>query len=345
MAWRMPVGEPQPWPFDDYGAFTGSDGSAGPAVTGSARKCKQTSQRPLRLASLETIEAVDDVRPPRLSSGGSFSGTFSGVDNDDLIAHAISGPEHMRCLHPAHRSSDIEKRSSRFYDTSKTSFPNCQTAAEYCRMRDGCRQLGPQQIHDDLASQGYIERTGLLAVGPDSPFNVFARITAGVYVQEEMVGEAERMSLAHQAYFMPACGRGKTNMSDRHRFMLIKDLSWWWFNALVIGMKGAGALEESIRIVTEMEKASREYASASDLGWSSNIGLYFHVYGHNSVNSLHLHIVDLDATTKFYDELNYKNLPVGEVLATLKAELAVCKRMGVAPDGLALHDVIAELNK
>ena len=53
----------------------------------------------------------------------------------------------------------------------------------------------------------------------------------------------------------------------------------------------------------------------------------------------------LQATTKFYDELNYKNLPVGEVLATLKAELAVCKRMGVAPDGLALHDVIAELNK
>lgn len=27
-------------------------------------------------------------------------------------------------------------------------------------------------------------------------------------------------------------------------------------------------------------------------GWSDRVGLFFHIFGHNSVNSLHLHILD-----------------------------------------------------
>jgi hypothetical protein len=158
-----------------------------------------------------------------------------------------------------------------------------------------------------------------------------------------MIGEKERMSKAHQAMFSPACGKGKTNMSGRHRFMLFNDLSWWWFNALVFGMENVQELEKCIEIVAEMAVAAREYVAASDLGWTTNIGLYFHVYGHNSVNSLHLHIVDLGATTEFYDELNYKNLPIEEALATLQAELVVCKRTMVHPQGVPLADVLAEL--
>ena len=28
----------------------------------------------------------------------------------------------------------------------------------------------------------------------------------------------------------------------------------------------------------------------------ANVGMFFHAYGHNSVNALHLHILDMDAT-------------------------------------------------
>ena len=30
--------------------------------------------------------------------------------------------------------------------------------------------------------------------------------------------------------------------------------------------------------------------------WGPEVGLYFHVYGHNSVDALHLHVLDLDCT-------------------------------------------------
>lgn len=55
--------------------------------------------------------------------------------------------------------------------------------------------------------------------------------------------------------------------------------------------------------------------------WSNNVGMYFHVYGHASVNALHLHLVDLDATGPTYHYLRYKNLPLSSILRVLRAEL------------------------
>jgi len=52
------------------------------------------------------------------------------------------------------------------------------------------------------------------------------------------------------------------------------------------------------------------------------VGLFFHVYPHNSVQSFHLHIVDLDATGPTYEVMKYKNMPAEDVLAVLRAEAA-----------------------
>ena len=57
-------------------------------------------------------------------------------------------------------------------------------------------------------------------------------------------------------------------------------------------------------------------------GWSGNTGLFFHVYPHNSVQSFHLHIVDLDVTGPTYEVMKYKNMPAEDVLAVLRAEAA-----------------------
>ena len=57
-------------------------------------------------------------------------------------------------------------------------------------------------------------------------------------------------------------------------------------------------------------------------GWSEeDVELRFHVYGHASVNALHLHLVDLNATGPTFEALRYKNLPLQAVLHVLRKEL------------------------
>ena len=41
-------------------------------------------------------------------------------------------------------------------------------------------------------------------------------------------------------------------------------------------------------------------------GWSDRVGLFFHIFGHNSVNSLHLHILDRGP----FPVLQYMNTPL-----------------------------------
>eukprot|EP00439_Symbiodinium_sp_Y106_P075919 s8_g15.t1 len=125
---------------------------------------------------------------------------------------------------------------------------------------------------------------------------------------------------------------GKASMSKRHRFLIRRNLHWRWFNALVFGMMdeqervfpmstcAQDALTE-IRLMKEAALTWVNGARASE-GWSHNVGLFFHVYGHNSVNSLHLHVVDLDFTGPSFESQKFKNLPMDAVLQVLEQEAA-----------------------
>ena len=53
----------------------------------------------------------------------------------------------------------------------------------------------------------------------------------------------------------------------------------------------------------------------------ADIGLYFHCYPHCSVNSLHLHIVDLSKTGPTYEVCRFKNLSMDMVLKALEDEI------------------------
>ena len=52
-----------------------------------------------------------------------------------------------------------------------------------------------------------------------------------------------------------------------------------------------------------------------------DIGLFFHCYPHCSVNSLHLHIVDLSETGPTYPVFKHKNLRMNMVLTALEREI------------------------
>ena len=53
----------------------------------------------------------------------------------------------------------------------------------------------------------------------------------------------------------------------------------------------------------------------------ADIGLFFHCYPHCSVNSLHLHIVDLSKTGPTYEACRFKNLSMDMVLTALDKEI------------------------
>jgi len=107
-------------------------------------------------------------------------------------------------------------------------------------------------------------------------------------------------------------------------------LHWRWFNVLVFGMIDPDGtvldpIHHSLDAATEVEdmkKAALTYVDNARYceGWSHNIGLFYHVYGHNSVNSLHLHVVDLDDVGPGFYKMEHKNCPIDVVIQVLRED-------------------------
>ena len=79
-----------------------------------------------------------------------------------------------------------------------------------------------------------------------------------------------------------------------------------------------GDLDESIELLNEMEFVAIEYAKKYH--WSTNIGLYFHCAPFNSIQSLHLHVIDCDWCGPSYEAQQYKNLTLEAVRSVLVLE-------------------------
>lgn len=178
---------------------------------------------------------------------------------------------------------------------------------------------------------------GMLTYG-DKPFNVFARIATGKLIQPGMEEETELLG-EFKGQFMVACNRpendahweskdeewlGKASMSFIHRFLILRDLNWKKFNvicALLVTLQyevDIKDLQEYITLFENMKSAAELYAKGKGI---KELGLFFHVYGHSSVNSLHLHMVDLSQVGPTFEALAHKNLPLDVLLQFLKDKL------------------------
>jgi len=117
---------------------------------------------------------------------------------------------------------------------------------------------------------------------------------------------------------------GKASMSERHRFLTTRNLHWSMFNALIFGLvpqeEGGNSLTKVIAEVEGMRAAALTYTMNVG-GWSDQVGLFFHVFGHNTVNSLHMHILDLKVTGPTFEYFSYKNCKVEDILKVLHEEL------------------------
>ena len=139
---------------------------------------------------------------------------------------------------------------------------------------------------------------------------------------------------------------------------------WTWFNVLTMGLVDVAKVdsvhhdEEEMReeeanielnlktlesartcLLTMRDAAHTFVKQDTKSGWSlrkmttatgeqlADIGFFFHCYPHASINSLHLHIVDLSETGPTYSAFKHKNLPMNSVLRALEKEIAEFKAL------------------
>lgn len=218
--------------------------------------------------------------------------------------------------------------------------PAPDTAAAYAACRARLRAHGVQALRDELVANALVDRRGRLATSDPAPYNHFARIAAGAVTQPEMREANEALGHASRR-FVVCCNReendehwasdepewvGKASMSARHRFLTCRDLRWDRFNCLTLGMQGGHrGLRHAVAFLEEMLRVAAAWVAAPSNvrdGWrTDSLGCFFHVYPHNSVPSLHLHLVDLSAVGPSFAAHAHKNMPASEVLSVLRAEL------------------------
>ena len=105
-------------------------------------------------------------------------------------------------------------------------------------------------------------------------------------------------------------------------FLLLKPpLHWTTFNIISFGIDSDDvsqpSIEECIDLLLQMKEVATAYATVN--GWLE-VGLFFHCYPCNSVQALHLHIIDMNNLGPSFEACNRKNIAWSDVIAQLKQE-------------------------
>ena len=206
----------------------------------------------------------------------------------------------------------------------KSTYPKCHTRQDYRNIRQMLKEYGINNFKQEMTNRG-IFMDGKIT-SELVPFNPFARIISGktenpckdlcpnknyIILQNKPINDEHWQDSSPEWL-------GIGSMSKKHKFLAIMSDRWSTFNILSCGLDQFG-LEECIKMLDEMEKIALEYTIQNN--WSNNIGLYFHCYPFNSVQSIHLHIVDCDTMGPSFEHNNYKNLSISDAKFVLMKEI------------------------
>jgi len=114
------------------------------------------------------------------------------------------------------------------------------------------------------------------------------------------------------------------SISKNHRLLVTRSNNWKRFNVLTMGLGGdIKSFEHDIAFLKRMKRAAEHYIKETrvKLGWpveSKYIGLFFHCFPQNTIDVLHLHIVDISNPPVKH---SYKNLHIDNVILELESEL------------------------
>jgi hypothetical protein len=209
--------------------------------------------------------------------------------------------------------------------------PLACTAEGYAAARARLREQGVDTLRKMLEELGVVHAASRRL---NPLHNIFSRLTSRELVLDNAAGANEQLGFGQivAAFNRPDADLhwesdtlewvGRASMSRRHRFLLLDDPRWVSFNALTFGMDEAqpdGGLAETLEVLERMRTSALALA-AHEGGWGE-VGMFFHVFPHNSIHALHMHVLDLGATGPTYAALQPKNMPLSEIMRALRSEL------------------------
>jgi hypothetical protein len=217
---------------------------------------------------------------------------------------------------------------------------HCNTLSDFSTVRSELRTYGLARFQSDMVAAGwFVPPTAggedFTLSTADKPFNPFSRLVSGKLAAPYGDLLAANQLLDESKLFMVACNRpeldaawastdkemvGRASMAQRHQFLLVRSLHWSTFNVAAFGIGGGAAeLKSAVQLLDQMEATARQYTQSA--GWSKELGLFFHCFPFNSVNALHLHMVDMTVRGPTFEHLNHKNLSLHTVREQLIEEL------------------------
>jgi len=162
--------------------------------------------------------------------------------------------------------------------------------------RQTMAKYGSKRFHEGLKASGILNDDGT-TIGTESQrtgsLNIFASIASEAICQDTMI-EANKSLGDAGTEFVIACNRplydehwedadedwlGKASMSKLHKFVLVRDMHWTWFNLLAVGLcsdEGAKAVDKD-RLEAQIETMKRlretAFKFAKKDGWSDDVKL------------------------------------------------------------------------
>jgi hypothetical protein len=175
-----------------------------------------------------------------------------------------------------------------------------------------------KKIKNLLIEKGFVENDKLTI--STKPFNVFARFgseTVNNPVSQSLIFDQRYWMVCHNLYendlnwynpnFPSASMAGPDKDGNPgHVFITTKLLNWKNFNVTTIALEVNG-----LNFLNSLKEVAVRYSKGR--GWK-NTGYYFHCFPYNSVNSLHLHVINLDNVGFNFVENNYKNITIDDVI-------------------------------
>ena len=171
---------------------------------------------------------------------------------------------------------------------------------------------------DMLRSKGYTDENNNYKFDEHAPFNVFAALSNGIIknpVDQSILEKySENWVVCHNKpendskwleISNTVSMAGPDTNGPGHVFITTKSNNAKYFNIASI------ILHKEKEFLEELLEVAKHYTTQRK--WT-NAGYYFHCYPNNSVQSLHLHVVNLDNTGPSFELQKFKNLPIYEAL-------------------------------
>jgi len=215
-------------------------------------------------------------------------------------------------------ASVIVLDASEYIEYLKKAYPNINTTKILKSYTDFTKIGMLNMIKSDLVKENYIDENDMLTTGT-KPFNVFARLAMELIpniADQSVLGEHQHsFVVCHNKpendarwdddSFATASMAGPDDNGPGHVFLTTRNLHWSYFNVISI------VIHKRYEFLLRMKAAALLYSESR--GWN-NPGFYFHCFPHNSVKSLHLHIVNLDNIGFQYWNCVHKNLSIDHAI-------------------------------